>query len=287
MIQDISPKVFHNEYEPVSPQAGDPVFIFRQKHVLAAREPDGTVTYPTAREFLMQRLECRLRYLFRIDDQAYFLYLPEDYQDSEELQVIIEGREFVPLMDVRRSSDMAEMFACMTAFHLFTWYDKNRFCGRCGKPLQHGERERMLRCPHCGNMVFPMIAPAVIVGVTDGERLLMTKYAHRAYTGWALIAGFCEIGETVEDTVRREVMEEAGVHVKNLRYVDSQPWGSDSNLLIGMFCEADGDLSIHIDQEELSQAVWVERADVPEMKDNHSLTGYMIELFRTGREKDY
>ena len=69
----------------------------------------------------------------------------------------------------------------------------------------------MLRCSACGNMVFPTIAPAVIVGVIDGDKILMTKYAGREYTGWALIAGFCEIGETVEDTVRREVLEEAGI----------------------------------------------------------------------------
>ena len=282
MIQDISPKVFHNEYELVSPQAGDPVFIFRQKHVLAAREPDGTVTYPTAGEFLTQRLECRLRYLFRIDDQAYFLYLPEDYQDSEELQVIIEGREFVPLMDVRRGQDMAEMFACMTAFHLFTWYDKNRFCGRCGKPLQHGERERMLRCPDCGNMVFPMIAPAVIVGVTDGERLLMTKYAHRAYTGWALIAGFCEIGETVEDTVRREVMEEAGVHVKNLRYVDSQPWGVDSNLLIGMFCGGD---SLSVELKKKVDAFLEEHHAQIQVREGYGLTECVTASCLTPRDE--
>ena len=292
MIQDIAPSVFHNEYEPVSPASGDTVFVFKQKLVLAAKDPDGTIVFPKAGEF-----EKELQYLFRIDDQPYFLCLPEPGEVPGEERLPGAGLlpdggryEYIPLMEVRRSTDpagpdLASMFACMTAFHLFTWYDRNRLCGRCGQPLQHSGKERMLRCPDCGNMVFPTIAPAVIVGVMDGERLLMTKYAGRAYKGWALIAGFCEIGETVEDTVRREVLEEAGVHVKNLRYVASQPWGSDLNLLLGMFCEADGDVSIHMDQEELSRAVWVDRADVPEMKDNHSLTGHMIELFRTGRER--
>ena len=275
MIQDIAPSVFHNEYQPVSPGDADTVFVFRQRQVCARWESDGQIAFPKTGQ-----VPGELIYLFRIDDHPYYLYL-QDFPEEQE-SAPAGGYDYIPLMDVRKSGDMAASFACMTAYHLFQWYEKNRFCGRCGKPLQHSETERMLRCPSCGNMVFPTIAPAVIVGVIDGERLLMTKYADREYTGWALIAGFCEIGETVEDTIRREVLEEAGIHVKNLRYVASQPWGSDSNLLVGMFCEADGETEIHMDREELSRAVWVEREDVPEMKDNHSLTGYMIELFRTG-----
>ena len=290
MIQDIAPSIFHNEYQTESPAADDTVFVFRGKEVLVCVDNDGDVIFPKAGD-LTADLAADLQYLFRIDDQPYFLCLPEKY-DGEPTAVEPAtrgpdpGSRFIPLMDVRKSVDLPAMFACMTAYHLFTWYDKNRFCGRCGQPLRHSDKERMLRCPACGNMVFPVIAPAVIVGVTNGEQLLMTKYAGREYTGWALIAGFCEVGETVEDTVRREVLEEAGIHVKNLRYVASQPWGSDSNLLIGMFCEADGTTEIHMDREELSRAVWVDRADVPQMRDNHSLTGYMIELFRTGREDD-
>jgi len=280
MIQDIAPKIFHNEYQPVNAKAGDTVFVFREKQVLVCREEDGGAVFPTAEAFPED-----LQYLFRIDERPYFLYLPEN-GDAFSSAGPAPGCRFVPLMEVRQDADLSDMFACMTAYHLFTWYDRNRLCGRCGRLLQHSGTERMLRCPDCGNMVFPVIAPAVIVGVTDGDRLLMTKYAGRAYKGWALIAGFCEIGETVEDTVRREVLEEAGIHVKNIRYVASQPWGSDSNLLIGMFCEAEGTTEIHMDREELSRAVWVDRREVPEMRDNHSLTGYMIELFRTGREHE-
>ena len=281
MIQDIGPSIFRNEYEPVKAGPEDTVFVFRQRQVLAGRKDDGTIVLPKAGEF-GEEAGKDLQYLFRIDDRPYFLHLTP--LDEEEEPALPDGYGFLSLMDARKGPDLTSMFACMTAFHLFTWYDKNRFCGRCGQPLRHGQKERMLRCPSCGTLVFPTIAPAVIVGVIDGENLLMTKYADRAYKGWALIAGFCEIGETVEDTVRREVMEEAGVHLKNLRYVASQPWGSDSNLLVGIFCEADGDTAIHMDREELSRAVWVPREEVPEMNDNHSLTGYMIELFRTGKE---
>ena len=86
-------------------------------------------------------------------------------------------------------------------------------------------------------MIFPKIAPAVIVALTHGNKILLTKYAAtRDYKKYALIAGFVEIGETVEETVEREVMEEVGLKVKNLRYYKSQPWGYDSNVLMGYFC---------------------------------------------------
>ena len=94
-------------------------------------------------------------------------------------------------------------------------------------------------CPECHNTVYPRIMPAVIVGVINGDKLLLTKYR----TGFkynALIAGFTEIGETVEETVKREVMEEAGIKVNNIRYYKSQPWGSANDILLGFFCDVKG-----------------------------------------------
>lgn len=109
--------------------------------------------------------------------------------------------------------------------------------GRCGTHLVHDMVERMVRCPQCGAMEFPKLFPAVIVGIVDSERnkVLVSRYANREYKRYALIAGFCEMGETVEETVHREVMEEVGLRVKNLRYYKSQPWPPSSSLLFGSF----------------------------------------------------
>ena len=109
----------------------------------------------------------------------------------------------------------------------------------------------MLSCPSCKNTVFPKIALAVIVGVTNGDKILMTKYADREYKRYALVAGFTEIGETAEETVCREVMEEVGLHVKNIHYYKSQPWGVDGNVLMGFYCDLDGDDTIHLDTTRL------------------------------------
>jgi NAD+ diphosphatase len=109
----------------------------------------------------------------------------------------------------------------------------------------------------------------------------MTQYANREYRNYALIAGFAEIGESLEQTVRREVMEEVGLRVKNIQYYKSQPWPFTDTLLAGFFAELDGDDTITIDEEELAIGVWMPREDIPEPENSISLTGEMMELFRT------
>lgn len=138
----------------------------------------------------------------------------------------------------------------------------------------------MLLCPQCGNMVYPRISPAVIIAVTHGNRLLMSKYAQREYKKYALLAGFTEIGETLEETVEREVMEEVGLRVKNITYYKSQPWSFSDTLLMGFFCELDGEEEITLDEEELALAEWFERDAIPVTPDDISLTNEMIMAFK-------
>ena len=113
----------------------------------------------------------------------------------------------------------------------------------------------------------------------------MTKYAGREYTRYALIAGYTEFGETLEDTVNREVMEEVGLRVKNLRYYKNQPWGFSDSILVGYWAELDGSPQIHLDETELSTAVWMAPEDIPDDFTNISLTHEMILLFKEGKMK--
>ena len=124
----------------------------------------------------------------------------------------------------------------------------------------------------------------MIVGVTDGDRLLLSKYAGRSYAHYALIAGYTEIGETMEETVHREVMEEVGLRVKNIRYYKSQPWGIDGNVLMGFYCDLEGDDTIHLDEKELALAQWHDRGALPVEDDGISLTREMIRIFGEGKE---
>lgn len=274
MIQDIAPKIFHNEYIQTGPETGDTVFAFSGREVLAAVDADGEVSCPAAADFAGEKLQ----FLFRIDHHAYFLYCsPEGISDEK---ITLPGYAYCDIRVFRKLQPKDLCFAAVTAWHLFVWYRDNRFCGRCGHRTEAAKEERKLVCPACGNEIYPKIAPAVIVGVTDGDRIMMTRYAGRRYRGNALIAGFCEIGETVEETVRREVMEEVGLHVKNLSYHKSQPWGYGINLLMGFFCELDGESQVHLDRQELAEARWVSRDEIGEEPEDLSLTAEMIMYFK-------
>jgi len=125
----------------------------------------------------------------------------------------------------------------------------------------------------------------VIVGIIDGDRILMTKYSS-SHHRYALVAGFVEIGETLEQCVMREVMEEVGIKVKNLKYYASQPWPFSGSLLMGFFAELDGDDALTIDRTELSDGRWFHRDEIPAGDSVLSLTWTMIEAFRENRHMD-
>ena len=276
MIQDIFPHRFNNAYQQKRPADSSRILGFCERTVYLSNQ-DG-IRFLTFKEWQdynrrMGRSMPPSVYLFTIEEEDYFL---TDIHKEDK----IGDFRFYKMFDIRPMRPMESVFAATTAFHLYQWYRDNQFCGRCGKKLIHSEKLRMMQCPCCANMVFPKIAPAVIVGVTNGDRILMTKYAGREYKRYALIAGFTEIGETVEETVQREVMEEVGLKVKKIRYYKSQPWGFDSNLLLGFFCELADEHEICLDREELSLAEWVDYHDILDDPEKLSLTHNMMEYFR-------
>lgn len=289
MIQDLKEHNYSNDYKPRKPQAGDEMLIFaREGKQFCMAEDEGEIVLPEARDFADYYPDetkgefpegYRLQYLFNIDKKAYYTLLLAPESDTPE----IPGFTYENIAFTRKHGAREYRFAISTAWQLFRWYSDNTFCGRCGSRMTVGTELRNVICPHCHNMVFPKIMPAVIVGVVNGDKLLMTRYAGREYKGYALIAGFCEIGETAEDTVRREVKEEAGIDVKNIRYYKSQPWGYESDLLLGYYCELDGDSTISMDDGELAVAEWVPRHEITEEFQNMSLTNEMICCFRDGK----
>jgi NAD+ diphosphatase len=274
MIQDIEPKKMNNQFVDTEITPEDRVFAFQGESLIIKREKDNTLTLPVRADFGGEARE--FVYLFAIDKARYFLL-------KEETEIIPKGFDFENVRGLRQMTSKEVCFAAATAYHLYVWYRDNKYCGRCGAQLRHWKTQRMLKCPVCGNEVYPKVAPAVIVGVCDGDKILLTKYAGRVYKKYALIAGFTEIGETAEETVEREVMEEVGLKVKNIRYYKSQPWGTDSNLLLGFFADLDGSGEIELDHEELSTGAWFDRDNIPVEDDGISLTRDMIEAYRSGR----
>lgn len=274
MLHEILPHRLHNEYKPSPIKTGDVILCFNGDEILLCIDKEEAVP-PLYSQKDEKYGTDNFIFLFKIDDTGYYL-APKGYEK--------EGFYYEKLLRLREMKPMHTAFAGLLGAQLYRWYSQNRFCGQCGGKMHMGDRERSLICNDCQNTVYPKISPCIIAAVCDGNRLVLTKYNGRSYKKYTLIAGFMEIGESPEDTVRREVMEEAGLRVKNITYYKSQPWPVTDTLLIGFFCEVDGSRDIKIDTEELCEGAWFEREKIPEMSADVSLTNEMIEVFRAGKE---
>ena len=284
MIQDIGELTYDNHFEPLEPTAESYVLHYHDRGVLVSvtRPGEGGADAGSADDVIeLPRLADypeapeRIVYLFSIGDERYFLAL-------DEIVTVPRGFAYEAMSWVRHATPAHLLFAAATGYQLSNWYADNRFCSRCGHATELVRTSREIACPECGKVVYPKIQPGVICAVTQGDRIVLTKYAGRAGAWYALVAGFTEVGETIEETVHREVMEEVGLNVRNLRYYKSQPWSFSDTLLMGFWCEVDGDASITVDQTELKEARWFTREEMPDerVRDRASLTGEMIERFR-------
>ena len=280
MIQDIYPSKLDNSFKDIKPEDEDFVLVFSGEGKVYVGGDEGKMRFLTFADCKVNEDDAPFSavYLFSVDDKRYFLL--NNYGNGTRKS----GFAYYTIREIRdrfSGEDDVNIYVAFTAYHLWKWYSDNKFCGKCGSALNHSEKERAMVCPDCGNVIYPRINPAVIVGVIRGDCLLLTKY-RRGYSHNALVAGFTEIGETLEETVAREVMEETGVKVKNIRYYKSQPWGMAQDMLTGFYCEADGDGEIHMDENELKYAEWVKREDIELQPNNLSLTNEMMKMFKEG-----
>ena len=165
---------------------------------------------------------------------------------------------------------------------LAEWAESNKFCGRCGTGMRRGDNpaENAFVCPSCGYMAFPKICPAVIVLVTNGDRILLQRNSHYRAANWTLVAGFVDPGENLEDAVRREIREEASIEVKDIRYTRSQAWPFPSNIMIGFTAEyLSGEL--RPDGDEVIESGWFTRDGITEIPIKGSIARWMIDEWAT------
>lgn len=289
MIQDITPYRYRVEYRQIQPRGEDVALLYQGNRVLL-REASEDADPLAGMIFCGELPGMAFHYLFAVEapsGRSFRFFLGKWQEDAgskerETAKMLSERLHAVwtPVNIFRTLRPRVMAFALITGYQMSGWYRDTRFCPRCGKALQHAQAERMLYCPACELQQFPKIAPAVIVAVTNGDKLLMTKYAGRDYTRYALIAGFAETGETIEQTVHREVLEEVGLRVKNLRFYKSQPWSLTSTLLFGFFAQLDGSDEIRLEDGELAVGEWMTREQIEEDENQESLTWEMIECFK-------
>lgn len=277
MIQDIQPHNYSVSYKVSKPKDSDVLLIYSDKGLLYNKDSG----FVRIGDFDDSRISLtdRAIYLFTVDDTDYYTLI-----NSSDIN--ITDASFIPKFEMRYIRPLWHCFIAMLGLHLHTWYANNIYCGKCGNKHKLYEVERALICPECKNIVYPQICPSVIVGILNKDKILLTKYAvsHSRHRNYALVAGYNEIGESMEDTVRREVMEEVGLKVKNIRYYSSQPWPLTGSLLLGYFCEVDGSDDIVLEENELSVAEWLTADEIPDESADASisLTGTMIKEFKNG-----
>jgi NAD+ diphosphatase len=167
-------------------------------------------------------------------------------------------------------------------FQLRNWYLQNKFCGKCGSKTKEKQDERAIICPTCHAVVFPQKSPAIIVAIVCNDKILLAHNYNFEENRYSLVAGYVEIGESLEETVKREVKEEVGLDIKNIRYYKSQPWPFSGSMMIGFFAEADDTQPICPDNIEITEAKWFCRGNLPNHPPKISIAGEMIDKFEKG-----
>lgn len=263
----------------ISPPEDKPPFerwyVFREGRILldASLCPPRWTTGEAARRFGPGEGEAH--YLGRdADTDCWAAELP---RQSE----LPAGLEAVPFREAIAANDSGFFRVASQASQLVTWASSHRYCGRCGTRTEAAPGERATRCPACGLLSFPRVSPAVIVAVLRGEEILLGR-AHRFAPGmYSVLAGFVEAGETLEECVHREIDEETGVEVRDVRYFGSQSWPFPHSLMVA-FIARFGRGELRIDSRELADARWFRRDDLPDLPMNASIARRMIDWYRAG-----
>lgn len=277
MINEIAPRVYTNEIINRVATPDDYAMIFDGNTVLLKGSNDIPHISDISAEldFSIDELE----YLFSIDDDGYYLLRGKD---AESINASDSELNFTSLEIFRTLKPEYKAFAITTAGQMYRFLEKHKFCGSCGGNMLKSTTERALICEGCGETIYPGISPAVAVAIINGDKILMARNSYGTFRRFSILAGYMEVGESLEDTVNREVMEEVGLKVKNIRYYKSQPWASSDTEMIGFFADLDGDETITCQESEIAEAGWFSREELPDELPQISLSYEMIEQFRQG-----
>ncbi|PVY79001.1 NAD+ diphosphatase [Tamilnaduibacter salinus] len=247
------------EWQAGPPQAGDGVLICHGRSVLPAsggwiHDWSPALTEDGNEPVALGMLDGRRLYAVRAPDD--------------------DPRE-VPLRDALMSSDDPMIAVLGTACQIMRWQEDHRFCGRCGRATEHHGQERARWCAHCRLPFYPRLAPCVIALIRDGDHLFLARSSRHAHGFFSLIAGFIEPGESAEEAVAREVREETGFQVRNVRYHTSQPWPFPHNLMLGFYADYHGG-EMRLQADELAEGGWFAPDELPPVPPLTTIAGRLI-----------
>lgn len=248
------------------------MFIFKRNQLLikegldipdipAWQELEGMLL-PNIDKRYLGELDGKPCYCMEVDDHAY----------------VPEGMSFKDLRSLLGQLDGDIFMLSGRAFQIINWNRMNKFCGKCGTATNTQQGELAKKCPSCGSMFYPRISPAIIVAVVREGKILLAHNKNFNNNRYSVIAGFVEPGETFEDCVSREVMEEVGIRVKNIKYFGSQPWPFPDSLMVGFTAEYDSG-EITVDGQEIDDAAWYGNDNLPQTPTSDTIAGRLIQFF--------
>ncbi len=188
------------------------------------------------------------------------------------------GMEFISLRALFELIDMDLFLLAGKAFQIVLWDQSNQFCSRCGCATEQPPDERAKKCPKCGLISYPQICPAIITAVCKGDKILLAHAKAFKNDMHSLISGFLEPGETLEECVQRELMEEVSIKVKNIKYFGSQPWPYPNSLMVGFTAEYESG-EISVDGTEIEKADWFSPDNLPELPSQVSIARQIIDWY--------
>lgn len=275
MIHEILPHRFNNIFLS-NKNVGNQDFILHfAGNSLLLKSKGNLYEFPRKIDFPEISDTTNMVFLFTLDDIPCYLIF-DDLKGA--------GDEFVyrEISFFRTVKQLEIAWISITGYHLMNWYIQNRFCGKCGAKTYQKKDERALICCGCNSVIYPRISPAVIAAIRCNDKILLARNVTFPGKWYSLIAGYVDIGESLEETLIREVKEEVGLNITNIRYYKSQPWPFSGSLMIGFIAEADESQPIIIDEKEIAEAAWFSRDKLPEHASNLSIAGEMIEKFERG-----
>ncbi|MFT3868701.1 MAG: NAD(+) diphosphatase [Nibricoccus sp.] len=249
---------FVHSHHPVTPTATDILFVIQGDRLLARLDTAGALQLP---DFNAGQawLPAERQPLGQLDGKTCWSC---SIADANKLP--LAGWEWFETRSLLSVFAPGQLQAVSCARELHWWQARNRFCGCCGAPTVDVATERAKKCPQCAAVFFPNASPAVIVAVTRGDEILLAHNRNFRPGMFSLLAGFVDPGETLEQAASREVREEVGVEIGELRYISSQPWPFPNSLMLGFRAQYLGG-ELTVDGKEIEEARWFTRDQLPEI----------------------
>jgi NAD+ diphosphatase len=264
---------FEPAFNALQPKADGDLWFIIHEEKLAVRQNEDAYSIPRLSDVKhIQELLAGAQYFGRKDESPCFL------AELPDAGVLADGFEFRGIFELLGLLEDELLLVAGCAAQLIRWGRNHKYCGQCGRPTEDNADERAKTCPDCGLSCYPRLSPAVIVAVVKNEKILLATSPRFRSNFWSVLAGFVEPGETLEECVVREVHEEVGITVKNVRYFDSQPWPFPDSLMLGFTAEyAEGE--IKTDGAEIAEAEWFAADNLPNIPPRVSIARRLIDWF--------